>query len=233
MKIAEVIDALEPDSKSIIESMASRKGLNGEATVDQLASLYPHTDTTMTRDERLALVSLVFIRSNKFAPKLDFIKRCEILALYRKGLTRDSLATMYNVDRRTVTHIYNSKSAHYKNIREEEIGLGRERFQETYLTPEILNKALAFMEIKKDMPGNNKFANAKSGLNIVRGKMCEFDHRVIIQWREDDIPGWYYKDLDGDYPEHWFATGEGSLRSSQACYMGMINDITDKLVSGD
>jgi hypothetical protein len=233
MKLSEVINNLEPDCKSTIEAMVSKAGLNGDATIDQLASLYPHTDTGMTRDERLALVSLVFIRSNRFAPKLDFPKRCEILALYRKGLTRDALSSIYNVDRRTITHIYNPASPHYKNVRQAEIGMGTERFQETYLTPDALNKALAFIEERKDKgigTINNKHANKKAGIHTMRGEMCSYDHRVMIQWREDPVPGWYYCDLDGDFPDKWFTTDENSCKTSQACYVGALRDIADKLL---
>jgi hypothetical protein len=82
---------------------------------------------------------------------------------------------------------------------------------------------------------NNKLASGKAGIHIVRGKMCSYDHRVAIQWIEagqhgTTISGWYYRDLDGDFPETWFiAGGPESMRNSQACYAAMLNDITDKL----
>ena len=83
---------------------------------------------------------------------------------------------------------------------------------------------------------SHKMANKKQGLHIVRGPMCTYDHRVTIAWREPSeidnitVAGWYYRDLDSDFPDHWFtAGGLDSLRSSQACYTAMLDEITDKL----
>jgi len=68
----------------------------------------------------------------------------------------------------------------------------------------------------------------------VRGKNCEQEHRIIIQWREKDdtldAAGWYYKDLDGDFPDAWFCVGDESRKTSMACYAAMVNDIADKIV---
>ena len=68
---------------------------------------------------------------NKFGAKLDFTQRCEILALRHAGVTREVLADMYKVDRRTITHIYNPMSPHYKNVREQELRMGRDSFRDT------------------------------------------------------------------------------------------------------
>jgi len=230
-KVNDIIDALELSVKVTIRNMVSKAGANGEITVDQLLALYPHDDPNVTRDERLASVCLRYRETGKFAPKLDFQKRCEILALYRKGITREALAAMYNVDRRTITHIYTHNSPHYKNVRAEEVGQGPERFADMYLRDDLLNRALTYKQEKDGQKSvNNKFAGGRAGIHNVRGPMCEYQHRVIIEWREDQqIPGWYYRDLDGDNPEMWFSTGEDSLRTSQSCYSGMLIDITDRL----
>jgi hypothetical protein len=142
---------------------------------------------------------------------------------------------MYNIDRRTVTHICNPLSTHYKAVREMETGLGADRFRETYLNDTIINKALAFRQETEQAPEtNNKLAKGKAGVHVVRGKLCEHDHRVIIAWKNNDDPqievaGWYYKDLDGDFPDNWFCTGDESLKTSNACYVAMLHDITDKV----
>lgn len=232
MKVNEVIQYLEPDDQTTINAMISKAGMNGDATIEQLLAAYPHTNPNITRDERSALVSLVYKRPNRFAPKLTFANRCEILALHRKGVPREVLANMYAIDRRTVTHICTNSSPHYKNVRQEEVGLGH-RFIEKYLTANLIDKAMAFNTVGTKEVVNNKYAAHKRGIHTVRGPMCTYDHRVVIRWREPDgdvrIAGWYYCDLDGDYPDKWFCVGEESMRTSQACYNAALEDIADKI----
>src|SRR5688572_25368672 len=222
VKISDVVHVLDPDIRATINEIAHKLGANGETTVDQLLTLAKPS----TGEERHALLSLSNWGSNKFAPKLSFPKRCEILALYRAGLTRESLSTMYGVDRRTITHIYNPMSPHYKNVREEEIRLGKDKFRNQYLSEEAWNRALAFRQEKDKGEQNNKYAKAKEGIHIVRGKNCEYEHRVVIGWREKDetieAAGWYYKDLDGDFPDNWFCTDDSSRRTSMSCYIAMM-----------
>jgi hypothetical protein len=228
VKVSEAIQVLDPEVQAILAEIISRTGANGETTVTQLLGMVKPT----TGNERHALLSLCNWNSNKFAPKLSFAKRCEILALYRAGLTRESLAAMYKIDRRTVTHIYNPMSPHYKNVREMETGLGVDKFRQTYLSDDTWNKALMFSQEKDKGELNNKYAKAKEGVHIVRGKNCLYEHRVIIQWREKDdkieAAGWYYKDLDSDFPDNWFSVGPESCRTSMTCYVAMLQDITDK-----
>jgi len=234
MKISDAVQYLEADDVTTINSMISKVGLNGEATVDQLVAAYPHTNLSVTRDERLALIRLAHKRPNKFAPKLNFDARCEILALYTNGISREVLAKMYAIDRRTVTHVCTTNSPHYKSVREEAIGLGKAQFEEKYLTPDLLTRAAAFIAAnKKEGPTNNAHAKSKAGVHIVRGPMCNYDHRVVIKWCEPDgdidVAGWYYMDLDSDFPDKWFRVGNESMKTSQACYNAMLTDITDKM----
>lgn len=228
-KVSEIVRSLDPDVQAIISEIVSRVGANGETTVDQLLHMVKPT----TGRERHALLSMVYWDSNKFAPKLSFAKRCEVLALYRAGLRRESIAAMYNIDRRTVTHIYNPRSKHYKNVRAEEIGMGEEKFRSTYLSEDTWNKAIAFQQSKRGEEHNNKYAKKMEGTHAVRGPNCEYEHRVIIQWKEIndkiDVAGWYYRDLDGDFPEDWFCVGDESRRTSMACYIAMLKDISDKV----
>jgi hypothetical protein len=191
-------------------------------------------NASLSREERIALLSSLYSQKNKFAAKLTFEQRCEILALHRIGITREAVASMYNIDRRTVTHICNPLSKHYKKVREMETGLGTDRFRETYLNDETINKALAFrQEAEKSVEVNNKFAKTKAGVHVVKGKNCQLEHRVIVAWKDKDddieVPGWYYKDLDSDFPDNWFCTGDDSLKTSHACYVAMLSDITDKV----
>lgn len=191
-----------------------------------------------TQEEGLALLDLLHAENNygKFAAKLTFAQRCEILALHRKGCTRELLAKLYKVDRRTVTHIHNPDSPHYKNVREEELRLGRDNFITKYLTLDVQNAAFEMIEGQKNDVTNNKLANRKRGIHKVRNDFCDYDHRVIIGWVEpgdqDDVQvaGWYYKDMDSEWPDTWFsAGGSDSLKTSQACYNAMLGDISDKL----
>jgi len=187
-----------------------------------------------TREERIALLASLNASSTKFMAKLSFDQRCEILALRHLGVRRDVLSKMYNVDRRTITHIYNPMSPHYKNVRAEEAGVGREAFRNTYVSNELLAIALEQSAPKEE--GNNKEANRMAGLHTVQGKNCTYAHRVYINWIEAgqhkiEVSGWYYRDVDSDFPEDWFTAGDAdSLKSSRACYMAMLNDISDKLV---
>jgi len=233
MKISEAIQYLDLDDQTIIHSLTSRAGLNGDATVDQLLTAYPN-NPNMTRDERLALISLEHKRPNRFASKLSFASRCEILALYRKGFKREALAAMYGLDRRTITHIYTPHSEHYKNVRQEEKAMGEVRFREKYLTPTLVEKAYTYnQENRKEESVNNRQATNKAGVHQMRGQMCDYEHRVVIQWREPDgdieIAGWYYMDLDGDDPDRWFCGWDkSSLKTSQACYDLAFIEIMDK-----
>ena len=234
-KVSEAIELIELRDQEIINHMVAKAGANGELTVDQLLALYPYTNPEVPREERLALLCLAHTKKNNFAPKLTFSGRCEVLALCRKGLPKDAIASAYNIDRRTVTHIQNPISTHYKKVREEELALGKDRFMETYLTSEIIDKVMAYIEKTKIKPVNSKHASGKAGVHTIKGEMCSYAHRVVIQWRENEegqIPGWYYCDLDGEYPDRWFSSGKESLKTSFACYIAMQSEIADKMPGG-
>jgi hypothetical protein len=44
-----------------------------------------------------------------------------------------------------------------------------------------------------------------------------------------EVSGWYYKDLDSEWPEDWFHGDDESMKTSQACYNHALADISDKL----
>jgi len=176
--------------------------------------------------------------NSKFESKLSFGQRCEILALHRKGCTRESLAKLYGVDRRTITHIYNDKSPRYKNVREEELRLGRTNFLLKYLSVDMLEKAADFVKpVIEQKPDNNKKSNKMQGVHTVRNEYCDYDHRIVIQWVEKgaqdhiQVSGWYYKDLDSQWPDQWSSPFgiPDALKTSQACYTAMLTEITDKI----
>jgi len=191
-------------------------------------------------DQALALleaaVSAHRLANNKFGRKLTFEQQCEILALHRKGVTRVALATLYNIDRRTVTHINNPESPHYKTVREAEFLMGRDNFSRRYLKLDMLEKAATLvMPEPTEKPVNSKQANRMSGVHVVKTEMTNHEHRVIIQWVEKntqshiEVSGWYYKDLDSEWPDMWSCPYNmpEALKTSQACYTAMLTDISD------
>ena len=197
------------------------------------------TDESVTREEAMSLLEAAIAASReangKFESKLTFGQRCEILALYRKGCTREALAKLYGVDRRTITHIHNVKSPRYKNVREEELRLGRENFLTKYLIPEMMKKAAEIVK-PAEVPTHNKLANRMAGLHMLQNDMCSYTHRVDIKWVTPEehpnvkIAGWYYRDLDSEWPDDWFTTQDPeALKTSQACYKAAQLDISDKL----
>jgi len=162
-----------------------------------------------------AIPATMYVQRGRFAPKLDFEARCEVLALYRQGVARSIIAEAYGIDRRTVTHIQNPNSPHYKGIREEAAKLGADEFQRHYITEQSLSRIARARKVSKDMP--NKLANKRAGLHVVRNENCSYDHRVFIDWVDDGVlgPGWYYQDLESG--EEWLHNDESSIVSSQAC----------------
>jgi hypothetical protein len=231
----EALGLITPEHKLILQALMQKHGVSDSISAKEMFRRFSE-DLSLTPEELDALIPLLQINKYKFAPKMDFTQRCQILALYRKGFSSEVLARIYKINRRTLTHIYNPNSPHYKNVREQLTVMGLERFKETYATPEVVRTALAYeSEYDRTKEVNNKHANGKQGVHVVRNNFCNYDHRVIIQWveageRNITVSGWYYRDLDSDFPEEWFtAGGPESLRNSQACFSAMLTDITDRL----
>jgi hypothetical protein len=173
-----------------------------------------------------------FRSEGKFVPKLNFAERCEILAFYRRGISRVTLAAAFGVDRRTITHIYTVNSPHYKNIREEEKRMGREDFVRTYTTESGARKIALVQEQVKIQPDPNqpvRSANKFRGLNLVKTEYTNFEHRVMIEWFDGAIgEGWYYKDLDGpDSDDIMRHNGPESIRTSQECLRAVKDNLFD------
>jgi len=188
----------------------------------------------MSYDDILANIKdMKFGRQGKYDHKLDFDQRCEILALYRTGVPRTVLAEAYGLDRRTVTHIYNPRSVHYRNVRAEEEKLGKEQFQKQYITQNAhdkLKKAMTnFQPVSEFRPMRN--ATKYKGVHTVENDGTTKPHRIIIGWREAGIDnvgaGWYYQDRDGQVPEQWLHNGEESRMTSKACLEGAKEAVFD------
>lgn len=228
--VGALIEHIDPERRVALRSLLTREGMSEDTDVSELRRVIEN-DTT-TRDEKIAAHSIIGADKFRFAPKLDFTQRCQVLALFRVGFNKEELAVIYGINRRTVTHIVNPLSDHYKDVKQEETGLGREMFVERYATDEVLARAGKHRTSKVQV--NNKNANRKQGLHVVQGRYCGYKHRVYVQWQDQsdrfDIAGWYYKDLDGDAPDRWLIAGGNaeSARSSMECYNAMLLEITDK-----
>ena len=238
--ISTLLPYLDQEYREVLLLLLSDAGGNETWTLAQLLTYYPDP-SKLSRDYALALLALMGayhkMVANKFSPKLTFSQRCEILGLIQMGFSRESLSYVYKIDRRTITHIWGGDKTHYKNVREEYHRLGKQKFIEKYVTPDVINTAMSYKAI--DGAANNKYANKKAGFHLVKGKNCTYNHRVGIQWiehgsqiaTENNLPtsGWYYRDMDGDLPDSWFTAGDESMKSSQACYLAMLDDISDKI----
>lgn len=186
----------------------------------------------------------------RFDSKLTFDERCAVLALYLSGIHRRVLSSAYGIDRRTVAHVYNAKSVHYKNVRAELEKLGRDAFLKRYLTEEAVQKAAsvannpevtltdnAWLKKQGESGQPNKRKNRNEGVHVVHPDQCEYSHRVTIAWREEEpdeqtgnmLPaGWWYRDEDGNYPDKWFYTNKESLISSTNALRAAEEEIMDK-----
>ena len=187
----------------------------------------------------------------RFDAKLTFDERCSVLALYLSGIHRRVLAAAYGIDRRTVAHIYNKNSIHYKAVRKELENLGRDLFLQRYLTEEATRKAQSVANHpdvvlpdenwrkqpdKATLPSKRK--NRKEGVHVIKPDQCDYSHRVVIGYRyEESDPdlgtvspeGWWYQDLDGNNPDLWLHCGPESLLSSANALRFAEQEIIDKL----
>ena len=227
--INSLIEYMEPEFQAVLRAMMERRGTTGELLIADI----PRILTPENLEERIAIINIQNVSKVKFAAKLTFTKRCEILALHRMGYTNEILSKAYSVDRRTITHIHNGASPHYRKVREREIGMGRAAFSSFYLNAEVINRIESFKN--QHMEGPNKLANRKQGLHHVKNNYCTYTHRVIIRWLEANEAygeaGWFYQDLDGDSPDKWFIAGadKKNTLTSQACYLTMVDEIMDKI----
>lgn len=186
-------------------------------------------------------------KPSKFAPKLERDERCAVLALVRAGVDMYVVATAFGVDRRTVGHIANKQSIHYKDVRREYENLGPIDFTTQYVTPEVVERVeaakvdplskvrdpAAAVQARTALDGRpNARAKGMAGIHVVKPDQCKHSHRIEIVYRSADEAtetpeGWHYRDLDGSTPEMWFHSGEESLLTSQNCKRMAEANLTD------
>lgn len=165
-----------------------------------------------------------------FAPKLSNEERCAVLALHMLGVRPAALALAFSLNRRTVTHIANSTSKHYRPTRAERKKLGDEAFIAKYATEEM-RKRVADVANRPELRDAKPMASErrKAGIHVVKPDQCSYSHRLEIKYRADADPcGWYYRDMDSkSSPDEWFHNGESSLASSQNCLALAEANLTD------
>lgn len=186
----------------------------------------------------------------KFTPKLNVPARMAIRGLVAMGVGHRVLAIAYEVDRRTIGHIANDHSLHYRDVSKEWQKLGEVDFIQTYVTSDDIERCARILasddpaiqeklRLNKneassstvDNPAKapNPRANKNAGLNVVKTENTRHSHRLIIEFR-DDQPfgvGWYYQDMDDADPTAWYHNGEESMLTSTACLEGVIANLVD------
>lgn len=179
----------------------------------------------------------------KFKPKLDFNERCSILALVMSGVDRRVVAVAFGVDRRTVGHVVNKQSVHYKDVRREYARMGHDAFVAAHLTEQAALKVAAAAsdpavfktdsQIREETGVSVPSARAAkmAGIHVVKPEQCEYSHRIEVKWMDGDggyPKGWHFRDLDSkSTPELWLHNGDESLLTSQACLKMAEANLTD------
>lgn len=195
-------------------------------------------------------------RRDKYRQKLTFEERCQVLALMRQGLNRNVVAIAFDIGRQTVSHIANDTSPHYRSVREEYKKLGHEEFVGKYLTQEAVDRVSAAAhhpDVHKTAreerkakaepeTGPNHRATKHAGFHTVKPEQCAYSHRIEIKWFDAgdpindpadvntrvSMPGWFYRDLDGDDPDVWLHSGPESLLTSTKAYEHALLNLMDK-----
>src|SRR5262245_4445022 len=124
MNAHEFMVSLTPENQEVFKEMMKKSLLpiTGEGNLYGIvAQLTTIENLGILNQEEKEIIAMMMSRNrDRFAAKLTFDQRCQVLALHRLGVTREDLAMMFGINRRTVTHIYNPQSEHYKSVREKE-----------------------------------------------------------------------------------------------------------------
>lgn len=166
----------------------------------------------------------------KFQAKLNFTERCTVLALAKSGVSRAVIAEAFSIDRRTVTHICNDNSVHYRDIRSRLRDLGIDEFVKQHISEADATRiGAAVQRIRAATPTPRPVASPRatgsSGIHTVKPPQCDYSHRLEIAWRDT---GWYYRDLDSKSdPDAWLHNGPESMMTSSACLKAAEDNLTD------
>lgn len=168
-------------------------------------------------------------KSGKFESKLSVPVRCAIYALHTVGFHRRVLSEMFSIHDRTVGHIVNPASQHYKGVRNMYQSMGRQTFHTEYLTAELVKKASRVLEaqrksmakpITKHESSINPRSNQKEGKHTLpSGRTTE------IEWHDEEqtedgivFEGWFYFD---PVTSGWI----GPHKSSTAAYKAALEEV--------
>lgn len=98
---------------------------------------------------------------SKYAPKLSFVERCQVLALMLSNLDRRIVGAAYGINRGTVSYIVNEASPHYKDVRRELKDHGLDRFLAKYLTPVALERYAGAKNDQQTLYSDDELRRAK------------------------------------------------------------------------
>lgn len=195
---------------------------------------------TLPPSERIP-PNLLATDDGKFKPKLDVLNRYRALAAVRSGIKKEIVAAAFGIDRRTISHMTNPQSKHYKSTREKELSMGTKAFVQEYFDEWTLQKIL-LTDLSKIQPSGsvsqddgtpkpNPRAKSKAGINVVKPEQCKYNHRVDVKFFEagkgQHQEGWWYRDMDGPNPDEWCRGDDGSLMTSQDCLRAAEESIYD------
>ena len=185
--------------------------------------------------------------AGKFEAKLTFAERCAVLACHVNGVSRPTLALAFGINRRTVTHIYNAKSPHYRSVRQEYERLGKADFTKQYFTEDIQKRLTdvanhfknrdllrasdeTASEYGEDLIKPAKMRAKHRGFHVIHPEQCKVTHRIEIDWVNSyHGEGWYFRDLDGPNPEEWMNNGPESIMTSTTAYKGAMLEVVDRM----
>ena len=176
---------------------------------------------------------LIKKQASNYGAKLTMDERCAILGLAKHGVKREVLAVAFSLDKRTIGHISNEASRHYKDVRTLYRQLGHAAFIEKYVTPEIVDR-VSRVRVEQVVPAQvhmepSKRQSQKRGIQVVKPEQCAYSHRLEIQWLDDGSlgAGWYFRDMDCSEPEEWQHSGQASLLSSNAALVMAMENLVD------
>lgn len=141
----------------------------------------------------------LYSNQGRFVPKLGFAERCSVLAYYKTGVQRGTLAVAFGVNRSTISHICSPYSKHYKSVRQHFTDLGPEEFLRLFTNPDLDARVAAAKttaeaqesaaEHKKRGPNDpNRGAKGAAGTVRIRTALVtDGDHVLtcVVGWHDE------------------------------------------------
>lgn len=176
--------------------------------------------------------------AGKFKPKLVREERYSILALAKMGVKREVIASAFGVDRRTVSHICNDSSTHYKDIRDHYRKMGHDEFVAAYIDENVTKRIAMAVD---SLPGGDvpepvsSRSNGYAGLHTIppepglRSRSYKVEIRHLRKGGAENAvsDGWHYRVIDAATTYGWLNNGAESMKSSRACLVAVKENLTD------